>query len=391
MRTSLLSTALACLALTGCAAAPGSDVGDDEQALTTRTIINSASNLIAVEGSDCIDGIFGQGMPLTKGGSWTAPTWVNDATVIFNGFTAKYPGGDEHVRVLEAQISQVSFGADHVLRWNFSGNLDDKSGMSWRNVCYHFTVLGWSRANIAARIQTDANGASTDYEGIRTFLGGFGVQQKLTQPPDCPFTTSEPVAILPRGSQHLFSDGLSGPTDHHILRVAHWVSQDQYAGACTQYTTRASLQDNNTDDRTSISSRVSILGGRSVRVQAASDFPIDPRSGSGGCVTLKGGERVEHVHLTGLPFEYAVPMLTGWELAYACDDEHVAQIGASVRNVKYDSCTGTLDYDFVSVLADDDLFPIHDARRDVTILGLNRARTSPLPLPPLCLDRVALP
>ena len=31
--------------------------------------------------------------------------------------------------------------------------------------------------------------------------------------------------------------------------------------------------------------------------------------------------------IENLPFEYAIPMLTGWELVLGCDDEHVKEIG----------------------------------------------------------------
>jgi hypothetical protein len=372
MNTTTKTFLLALATLAGCGTAEG--VGEVEAALTTRTVISDPGRLVAVEGSDCFFPFAGGGVPVTKSGAWVAPTWVNDATIIFNGFNAGITSTDHHLRLLEAKIGQVAFGADRVLRWTFSGAFQDDNPYG-SEVCYHFTVLGWDRADVAARSHVDNAGVDTDYDGFSSASIGYGVQTRTVQPPDCPFASDETVAVLPRGSSHGYTGG-----DHHVLQVGSFVSQDTNPGACTIWTTKAVLKDNNADDQTRTQVVATLLGGRGVRVQGGSDFTLTNRSGSGGCVTAPGGETSEHVRVTGLTFDYAVPLLTGWELYYPCDDEHVASVGASVRNLRYDRVTGTLEYDYVSLLADQNAQPSHRSRRRVPILGLERTELVNAPI-----------
>ena len=38
----------------------------------------------------------------------------------------------------------------------------------------------------------------------------------------------------------------------------------------------------------------------------------------------------------GLPYDVAIPVLTGWELSYGCDDAEVEEIGAWIGGFAYD-------------------------------------------------------
>ncbi len=78
--------------------------------------------------------------------------------------------------------------------------------------------------------------------------------------------------------------------------------------------------------------------------------------------------------IENLPFEYAIPMLTGWELRYLCDDENVKEIGIWIDRWSYvkdpAAPTGRLSYTLSSVLRDKDDDPGHKRSHKVTILGL---------------------
>ena len=93
-----------------------------------------------------------------------------------------------------------------------------------------------------------------------------------------------------------------------------------------------------------------------------------------------------------VPFSYAVPMLTGWELTEPCDDMHVREIGAYIESFSFkpypNGRSGLLGYTVVTRLSDDDGGKLGRARNKVTILGLNPITpkrfsvndyTSPLP------------
>ena len=140
------------------------------------------------------------------------------------------------------------------------------------------------------------------------------------------------------------------------------------------------LRDQDGDDGFTASSRASLLTGRSVKTRA-STISLPSRSVTcSRCVTPVGGERTEHVRVTDLPYDYALPMLTGWDLYFRTGDNHVAKIGASIRNLVFDRVTHTLEYDFVHNLADQDASPEHGWQRGVTILGFDRTSdvTSPI-------------
>ena len=92
-----------------------------------------------------------------------------------------------------------------------------------------------------------------------------------------------------------------------------------------------------------------------------------------------------------VPFDYAIPVLTGWDLSYVCTDHHVERIGVYLVEFEYvkdpAADTGTLNYTIFSTLRDDSDNG-HAARYKVSILGLNglggespKATVQTVPLP----------
>ena len=84
------------------------------------------------------------------------------------------------------------------------------------------------------------------------------------------------------------------------------------------------------------------------------------------------------VKIEQIAFEYAIPMLTGWQLGYGkavkgCDDEHVKEIGAWIDDWSYvrspGSPTGTLTYKASSVLRDKNSDPGGFHREKVSVLA----------------------
>jgi hypothetical protein len=62
-------------------------------------------------------------------------------------------------------------------------------------------------------------------------------------------------------------------------------------------------------------------------------------------------------------------MLTGWDLQFACDDEHLREVGVWIDEVSFAS--GTLSYRLSSNMRDNNAPPGFRMRPDVVILGLN--------------------
>lgn len=378
------------LVLSGCAVEESED--ETSQALTSpnRVILEDTGRFIAAEGAEC-SGFYWRSSVIQRTGAWVPPTWVRDATIIYNGFSHRYLDTDRHVRTVQGEITGVTFGADGVLRWTFLGALHDKSIDDFQEVCHYYTVIGWDPANVAARSHVGFDGVDLDYEGIVSSAPiGSGAVQTTTIPDHCPFTANEPVAILPRGSRHMYADGLGGTNDHHVYQVGFAQTQDENPGNCVRYTTRMVLRDKNADDRIQATGRASFLGGTSVSVRSNA-YTLPSRSPNYGAPlpTQLGGERVERMRVTGLTTAYALPMLTGWEVYYksgassteVSGDQHVERIGVSIRNISYDRWKGILEYDLVSNLADQNDVPGHERSANVDILGL-----SPLVSPHMIMD-----
>ena len=80
------------------------------------------------------------------------------------------------------------------------------------------------------------------------------------------------------------------------------------------------------------------------------------------------------VEVSGLRFDYALPLLTGVELYHSCDDEEVKEIGAWINDIEYrrptNGANGVLTYTLSTVLRDENSYPQHQYNYKVDILGL---------------------
>jgi hypothetical protein len=117
------------------------------------------------------------------------------------------------------------------------------------------------------------------------------------------------------------------------------------------------------------------MGGTDVSTIQPPFFILPNNSVSGGFGGA--GLKTQDVVIDSIPFDYAIPMLTGWDIGYTTSDQHVKEIGIWLDNLHYTKATndpaGTLQYRVSSVLHDDDTFPNNYFRHKVTILGLRPA------------------
>jgi len=83
----------------------------------------------------------------------------------------------------------------------------------------------------------------------------------------------------------------------------------------------------------------------------------------------------EEVVVDNIPYKYAIPMLTGWDIGYEGTDQHVKQIGIWIDEIKWTpgDPTRTLRYKVSSMVRDNDSDPPNYFRHKVTILGLGPA------------------
>ena len=119
---------------------------------------------------------------------------------------------------------------------------------------------------------------------------------------------------------------------------------------------------------------VSILGGDSLKVIQPPFTILPVEDVGGGALELQGGPQSKTFEIKGLFFDYAWPVLTGWDLSYPYKDEEVREIGVMLRDISYvkDAAgRGTLRYTLESVLRNAGEFPHHLTRHKVNILGID--------------------
>ena len=337
--------------------------------------------------------------------SVSIPTYANQATVFLNGWNLSYLGGDQHVLALGALITKIKLDRrGPTLTWTAAGVLRDDDFKEGYNFTYHFTVIAWNDTalNMSVDQGSPDNFCSADTDlpdksfvavnNGTTALSSFSVfSQKLGLPRD------KPVAVLPRGFGYFWWGG-----DHHVLQLGYNLDHseifaeqgkiysnnkshvrtagDIMTGIPAPLPTPASLVDSgfvswntyaifkDNDSRRDyvFSELVSTVGGNDVGI-VQPPFAVLPKEGEGGNF-LPGGVKKGQIVIENVPFEYAVPLLTGWDLNYLTDDQHVKEVGIAIDDWSF--IGDTLSYTLSSILRDDDFTPPHSARHKVTILGI---------------------
>ncbi len=332
------------------------------------------------------------------------PSYANRATVLLNGWKLEYRGDDDqNLHSIATLVGRIRRDGTK-LTWNAAGLLRDADGheaFAWN---YRFTVIAWNSAALNVQVNHDdadnfcktGSGVSDNFyfatnDGIDTALSSFS---SFVHDPT--FPSIGPVAVLPRGFGFTYGSG----ADANLLQLAynldHSAALAEYnkrykkgfdevaapltnnaslvGGGYASWTTYSILKDNG---------RRTLLFGELVTVFGGSDvgvieppFTISPYERgdfSSACIPPYA-PAPEEVVIENVPFEYAIPVLTGWNLSYFCDDENVKEVGVWIEKWSYTkepaAPTGTLRYSLASSLQDKDGSPGHVRQHKVTILGL---------------------
>jgi hypothetical protein len=327
------------------------------------------------------------------------PSAYNRATVFLNGWQVNYLGDDQNVLGLGTLITNIRF-EDQRLTWDAAGLLRDDDADEEYNWKYHFTVIAWNSTQINAVVDHGSGNICSDNffyaknDGTTTALSAFS--SFINNP--AAFTSSRTVAGVPRGfvmawAGGSFWDWLVG-ADNHLLQLAYNLDHTEIfvenkkkykkgeaviapplptaashvGSGFVSWNSYAILKDDDARRDSWFGEVVSGMGGSDVGVLQPpfSLRPLDPTS----CPEIGGaGVKTEEFVIDSIPFEYAVPMLTGWDLQYGCDDQHVKEIGVWIED-DWSYSAGTLRYKLSSILRDDDNDPEHFRRHKVSVLGL---------------------
>lgn len=357
-----------------------------------KTSFEDSGKFIMLEGSQCAErdkGPESATMLITV----DMPAYVNQGTVVLNGWDLRYLHKDHEVRSLRADIKHSKLvtggGGSPTLVFEVEGELSDQNWDDAYEFCVYYTGFGFNSSWIEAQIEGDYNGIET-----------WGLQIEAEGPvatlesiwSDGTLKGSDSIVVIPRGFDFQYDNAFEcewrfppcrweDPVDHHLRQVAYSLYQ---TGASPNpdgnphWVTQTLFKDNSTRAHW-VKTRAALIGGKSVKLRA--DFlALNPRSGKTN-VCRNGAEgvvRTETFRIYDLPYDYAVPILTGWDLNYECSDQHVQRAGIWVHDIRFDPDSNGLEYKVSSILRDRDGAPGFNATHRVSVLGLNRTVTPPV-------------
>ena len=326
------------------------------------------------------------------------PDYATAATVLLSGWYFQYQDGDHHIFRIGSEITNIR-KEGNILTWDgvggmFDDNFDDR--FKW---CYYTNVIAWNQSLVDAVVDQDDDRDENGILAPDENAEASAIVRLSSYIHNPAFASKRKVMALPRGFFFTFSPRF-GPfisdTDHHLLQLAYnldhsepFIESDKTYGELpppvlptpssrigdgfVSWESFGVLKDNSFKRRFVYNELVSGFAGNDVDIiQPPFSFP--PRGEpSGGCITSTGGLRTtEHV-IENVPFEHAIPVLTGWDLSFACGDEHVKEIGIWLSDMQYTrgsgTTGGTLRYKVSSVLRNEEL-PGFIVRHSVSVLGL---------------------
>ena len=339
------------------------------------------------------------------------PPGYNTGTVFLNGWRLRYQNGDHPVRGLGSaifNIIQTQNGDQQELHWEAGGVLGDDNGNDPYEWCGIYTLLFWHRdrfddqlippqiaawpyhTDVPPEVLTFAQveGADPGNDTARRELPGVFVN-----------TSGWPQhAVLPRAFGFVWGDD----TDHYLLQAGFDLGTSVAHGNTISWTSTTLWKDDSPRRDYHGSTMVSILNGPSVSMwhpatvlrrssstggwqRVTNAIPLTPNNAPDRWPCVGGDPHTQQrqFKIDNVPFHYAVPVLTGWQLAYPCSDHHVETIGVWIKGFSYErapgAATGTLLYTIESILTDDAILGDHggEAQYNVSVLGLN-----PSALPP---------
>ena len=328
------------------------------------------------------------------------PAYATAATVFMNGWEVRYLSNDHHVAQMQSEIFRIR-KEGNALRWSATGHIRDRNfddGYEW---CYHYTVVAWTQAVIDAIAQDETPTLSLAFSAQRETALVTAAAFKG----DLRFVGKTKATALPEGFlfdwggdnfQEAFPKlGDIDQEDHHLLQVAYNMGPSElyiqlektydtvFAPAIPTAASRvddgfvsweshAIFKDNSGKRKFLFMDRFSGLAGNSVGVIYPS-YNIHPEEDAGaftGCITgFADVKTTEHV-IENVPFQYAWPVLSGWNLSFECEDQHVTQVGVWLHDISYAS--GVLRYKVSSILRDKNSDPGFGASHQVFVLGFNQ-------------------
>ena len=346
---------------------------------------------------------------LVVDGQKTLPAYATAATVFLNGWELRYLSKDHKVAQISTRISNIR-KEGNTLKWMASGVIRDKNFDDAYEWCYHYAVVAWNQAVIDAIAQDDVPTLSLAYSAQKAneetalvtaagFKGDLGFIGKA-------FVTALPEGFWFDWGGDSFQQAfphLGDPSqeDHNLLQVGYSMgpstaliefektydtpfaqpalpsNASRIDDGFVSWESHAVFKDNAAKRKFMFMEKFSALAGNNIGVihRPFTVRPVEDVGAFTGCITSKGRITTTDHTIENIPFQYAWPVLTGWDLSFVCDDEHVTELGVWVHDISY--AGGVLRYKVSSILRDKDSEPEFGTRYGISVLGLNRIGVAP--------------
>ena len=383
---------------------------------TSHTVFETPGTIIAIHGSSTAPHPAGSSAgagAIKVQQSMPIPAYTDQALVFLNGWKLDYVGDDHNVLALGSAITEIHVDPKlHTLTWNALGLIRDNDGKKGYNWTYQFTVVAWNSVNLSAFVDQGAFPQTLDCSQTSELPDNYfyatnsGTRDALSCffsfLQNSSFAANKAIAVLPRGFGFVWND-----SDHNLFQLAYNMDHSEVMADSRKYnklgqqimaplpnpptshvdsgfvswSPYAIFEDNDTRRDYTFAELVSGLGGNDVGL-IQPPFSILPTAADAGifsgCGEVGGQPTVtEHHVIENIPYQFAIPMLTGWDVQYLCSDEHVKDVGVWIDDWSYQppsgASGGTLQYTLSSILADNDSTRTHIVSDRVTVLGLRAA------------------
>ncbi len=377
----LIAVPLMSCGFSACVEGCGFPVGEDAplKELTSsgqNVVLEEQGTIIVYRGFGCAESNkSGEEDVLKVEQSLDLPAYATNATVFLNGWRVRYLNKDHKVLGLGTVIGNIGLERN-TLKWQAAGVLRDKNFDDAYSWCYHYTIVAWNPSNLNLTFDHDDGSCDpddpTDPAQVNFFYDTneetttahssqveffYGTKSETTTAlsffpsflQNTGFASGMTVAVLPRG----FGFGWKGCDDHSLLQIGYsldhseifiengkiYRKKDQDVSPSLPNTasrvnsgfvsweTSAIIKDNSRRRDYGFGEMVSGLGGGDVGLIQPPFSIIPEEDVCDGSIGPTGVVRTEEFVIENVPFEFAIPMLTGWELGYLCDDEWVKEMG----------------------------------------------------------------
>lgn len=354
--------------------------------------------LYVYHGSQCAESLKGDGVLVERKFDLPTSSYTYvDAFVVLNGWRFKFLHDDTQIAGLGVSIEKKEFSGNSV-NWTAFGVIGDEDYEEAYEFCYQYTLLAMTE-DFKETIYSYENLGPKKWTNPGNHTAVMSVPRHMQ---NSAFKDRDNVEILPRG----FGVAWNDRDDDYFLQFAYHLGHSeryiygphkgnnqsfyqpeptlpQYPSSTTtdfanrDYTSwESSVIFKNGDSPDAFILKESVLGlGSNEFSMIDPHFSIQPIQQRNG--TFKNDPESEEVVVKNVPYQFAVPVLKGWDLRFEYDDEDVREIGIWVESFDFERGdylaglpTGTLTYKVRYVLKDDDG---NESYRQfgVSILGTN--------------------